>query len=223
MWRPHCWQYAKPTGVGVPHRGHEIMLPCAATTRGAEPPLADGGTNPGPGAGSPDGVPIMPGGGPAGFVGGGGSDAGGGAIAGEAIAVAAIGFGDIAGAPNAGGGAIPGAPYAGIGGAMPGAPYAGGAIGGGAIMGGPAGAAPSAPPQLRQNFIPGGFSPRQAPQIVGNPPTGAGVWAKASGADAVGASELPQLRQNDEPAGLSWPHIEQRIGPLTLNPHRVSQ
>ena len=28
------------------------------------------------------------------------------------------------------------------------------------------------------------------------------------------ASELPQFRQNDDPGGLSWPHIEQRIGPL---------
>jgi hypothetical protein len=24
--RPHCWQYAKPTGVAVPHRGHVIVL-----------------------------------------------------------------------------------------------------------------------------------------------------------------------------------------------------
>lgn len=81
----------------------------------------------------------------------------------------------------------------------------------------------SAPPQLRQNFIPGGFSPRHAGQIVGNPGPEPGVWAKACGADAVGASELPQFRQNDEPAGLSWPHIEQRIVPLTLNPYGVSQ
>ena len=40
-------------------------------------------------------------------------------------------------------------------------------------------------------------------------------------------SELPQFRQNDYPAGLSWPHFEQRIGPLsvplTLNPIQVSQ
>ncbi|HEX7836057.1 MAG TPA: hypothetical protein VF469_01275 [Kofleriaceae bacterium] len=34
---------------------------------------------------------------------------------------------------------------------------------------------------------------------------------------------LPQFKQNDDPAGLSWPHIEQRIVPLTLNPIQVSQ
>jgi hypothetical protein len=36
-------------------------------------------------------------------------------------------------------------------------------------------------------------------------------------------SELPQFRQNDDPAGLSWPHFEQRIVPLSLNPLQVSQ
>ena len=81
---------------------------------------------------------------------------------------------------------------------------------------------PSALPQLRQNFIPGGFSPRHTPQMAGNPGGGVGVCPYAGGATA-GASELPQLRQNDDPAGLSWPHIEQRIGPLGLNPRRVSQ
>jgi len=29
MWSPHCWQYAKPTGVAVPQRGHVIVLPPA--------------------------------------------------------------------------------------------------------------------------------------------------------------------------------------------------
>lgn len=118
---------------------------------------------------------------------------------------------------------MPGAPNAGppIGGPMPGAPYGGGAPGGAII--GPTPLVESAPPQLRQNFIPGGFSPRHAGQIVGNPGPPPGVWAKACGADPVGANELPQFRQNDEPAGLSWPHIEQRIVPLTLNPYRVSQ
>src|SRR2546430_14367785 len=28
-WRPHCWQYAKPSGVAVPQRGQLIVLPCA--------------------------------------------------------------------------------------------------------------------------------------------------------------------------------------------------
>jgi hypothetical protein len=73
---------------------------------------------------------------------------------------------------------MPGAPNAGApigGGPMPGAPYAGGPIGGGDIIGGP-GTVPSAPPQLRQNFIPGGFSPRHEPQIVGNPGAEGGVW-----------------------------------------------
>jgi hypothetical protein len=29
MCKPHCWQYAKPSGVCVPHRGHAIVLPWA--------------------------------------------------------------------------------------------------------------------------------------------------------------------------------------------------
>ncbi len=70
----------------------------------------------------------------------------------------------------------------------------------------------SAEPQLLQNFIPGGFSPRHTPHTVGNPAAGAGVCPNA------GASELPQLRQNADPGGLSWPHIEQRIGPLMVEP-----
>jgi hypothetical protein len=77
----------------------------------------------------------------------------------------------------------------------------------------------SALPQLRQNFIPAGFSPRHTPQTVvaGNPWAGSWVGAYAW------ASELPQFRQNDDPAGLSWPHIEQRIVSPTLNPIQVSQ
>ena len=71
-------------------------------------------------------------------------------------------------------------------------------------------------PQLRQNFIPGGFSPRHTLQTLpGNGRGAAGVCPCAK--------ELPQFRQNDDPGGLSWPHIEQRIVPLTLNPSRVSQ
>ncbi len=197
----------------------------------------DDPTAPGPTGGNTPGAvdgitPTIPGGGPDGCVIGwtgiGVGTADGGAIAGKAIAVAAIGIALIGGGAI-GGGAMPGAPYAGGGGPIPGAPYAGPVPGapypGGAIGGGtsPGDDMPSAPPQLRQNFMPGGFSPRHAPQIVGNPGPGAGVWAKACGGDAAGARELPQLRQNDEPAGLSWPHIEQRIGPLSLNPLRVSQ
>lgn len=60
-------------------------------------------------------------------------------------------------------------------------------------------------PQLRQNFIPGGFSPRQAPQITDNPAGTAGVCPVGGGASAV-----PQFKQNDDPGGLWWPHVEQR-------------
>jgi hypothetical protein len=87
-------------------------------------------------------------------------------------------------------------------------------------------------PQLRQNFIPGGFSPRHTPhtEMPGNPCAGGGVCAKACAPDEPTDPtdrELPQFRQNDDPAGLSWPHFEQRIGPLsvplTLNSIHVSQ
>lgn len=103
MWRPHCWQYAKPTGVGVPQRGHVIMLlpGAAVTTRGAEPDA--GGNMPGAVDGSAPGEPNTfplapggantPGGGPTGLVGGGGNGAGalgGGVNAGTAICVAAM-------------------------------------------------------------------------------------------------------------------------------------
>src|SRR5688572_1560948 len=48
----------------------------------------------------------------------------------------------------------------------------------------------SAVPQLRQNFIPGGFSPRHTTQttLLGNPDCAGGVFAR----------ELPQFRQNDD-------------------------
>jgi hypothetical protein len=49
--------------------------------------------------------------------------------------------------------------------------------------------------------------------MAGNPGVADGVCAKAPA-----ASELPQFKQNDDPGGLSWPHIEQRIVPLTLKP-----
>jgi hypothetical protein len=83
----------------------------------------------------------------------------------------------------------------------------------GAIIGAPvAGACAGEPgevcsvaPQLRQNFIPAGFSPRHAPQMAGNPPAGAGVCVGG------GASALPQFKQNDDPGGLWWPQAEQRI------------
>ena len=105
MCRPHCWQYANPTGVGVPQRGHVIMLPCAATTFGGDPDV--GGSTPGAVDGCTPGAPNMPGGGPTGFVvGGGGNGAGiGGKGTGDtAICVAAIAGVPIPGAP------IPGAP-----------------------------------------------------------------------------------------------------------------
>jgi hypothetical protein len=85
----------------------------------------------------------------------------------------------------------------------------------------------SALPQLRQYFIPGGFSPWHVPQteMAGNPCADPGVCAKACAPDKP-ESELPQFRQNDDPIGLSWPHFEQRIIPiipLSLNPVQVSQ
>jgi hypothetical protein len=56
MWRPHCWQYAKPIGVDVPHRGQLMALPWA-TARGA---LG------GPGFATGIGVAVGSGGSPAG-------------------------------------------------------------------------------------------------------------------------------------------------------------
>jgi hypothetical protein len=144
MCRPHCWQYANPIGVAVPHRGQLIVLPSAAGARLSERGAREGS--------SCDGA--------------------------------------IAGA------------------------YAGAIIGAGAGTGwlpklarGPAAAADdcaSDAPQLRQNFMPGGFSPRHIWQIVGNPAAGAGVCAAE-------ARALPQFKQNDAPGRLSWPHTEQRI------------
>jgi hypothetical protein len=58
--------------------------------------------------------------------------------------------------------------------------------------------------------MPGGFSPRHTPQMLGNPGAADGVCAKACG---PAVNELPQFKQNDDPGGLSWPHIEQRIVP----------
>jgi len=61
-------------------------------------------------------------------------------------------------------------------------------------------------PQLRQNFIPLGFSPRHCAQMTaGNPPLGGGV------AVGGGASAVPQFKQNDEPGGLWWPQATQRM------------
>jgi hypothetical protein len=138
MCRPHCWQYAKPTGVDVPHRGHVIIPP-------------------------PDGR---------------------------------------AGATTTGGGTIAGAD----GGAIIGAPPSGAPIMGAppSIAGDPGVVWPKLVPHERQNFIPGGFSPRHTVQITGNPDAATGVCARA----------LPQLRQNDDPGGLSWPQTEQRINTL---------
>lgn len=119
--------------------------------------------------------------------------------------------------PGGGGKGVANGPGGGMPAPIPGAPTDGGdAIGpAGAIM--PAGTLLTPPesalPQLRQNFMPGGLSPRHTLQVfaVGNRWGGAGVCPNAD------ASELPQLRQNDDPAGLSWPHTEQRIA------RRVSQ
>jgi hypothetical protein len=249
MCSPHCWQYAKPIGVGVPQRGHvTVRSPAGVAAAGVAPRAVDGpeigicfdggtfggivggrsapgrGTD---GSGPPIGPPFGPvSGGPCigviGPVGGIPADApyAGGGASGPGLGIAigpggiAIGPGGIAIGP--GGGIIPGIPPPG---APPGIPDMGGDAFGpdGADMP-PDAVAESALPQLRQNFIPGGFSPRQTLQVLGNPWGLAGVccWY-------AGASELPQFRQNDDPGGLSWPHIEQRIGPLTLISNRVSQ
>jgi hypothetical protein len=131
----------------------------------------------------------------------------------------APGPGIVGGMAPGGGTGVANGPGGGMPGPGPKAPIAG--TGGDAI--GPDGAsgtfgelAASALPQLRQNFMPGGLSPRHTWHVFeGNPCGRAGVCPNA------GASELPQLRQNDDPGGLSWPHFEQRIGPLTLNPLRA--
>jgi hypothetical protein len=73
-------------------------------------------------------------------------------------------------------------------------------------------------PQLRQNRIPGAFSPRHDGQITGNPPAGAGVLF---GAPPAAASEVPQFKQNAAPGGLSWPQFAQRIpAECRSNPRR---
>jgi hypothetical protein len=118
--------------------------------------------------------------------------------------LAAIGAGVANGPP----GGIPG------GGAIIGAPTTGGA----AYDGAPGVVMPSAAPQLRQNFIPGGFSPRQPGQITGNPAPPPGVCAEAT------ASAVPQFKQNDDPGGLWWPQAEQRsITPLLPRVSRKGQ
>ena len=139
--RPHCWQYANPTGVGVAQRGHVIVLPAG---------VGRGDTTDGEAIGPP----------------------GAGAISGP-------GAGDIIGAPTAG----PNGFIAGV-----------------------VGCIASVAPQLRQNFMLPGFSPRHCAQMtVGNPDAGGGV------AVGGGASAVPQFKQNDEPGGLWWPQAEQRI------------
>ena len=82
---PHCWQYAKPTGVAVVQRGHVIVLPCGDTRRPAVGTDALGpcSCGPPPGAVMPFGDPIGTGvaNGP-----GGGMPIGGGAIIGAPTA-----------------------------------------------------------------------------------------------------------------------------------------
>ena len=187
---PHCWQYAKPTGVAVPQRGHEIVLLCC-DTRGAAAgdAIGPGGDALGPAGGGANGAAGLPG----------------------------IGAG-VANGPGAG---IPGAGIPGggaIGAAITGPPGAWITGAGGAYAGALGAVAASAAPQLRQNFIPGGFSPRQAEHITGNPGAGPGVCAGAA------ASAEPQFKQNDDPGGLWWPQAEQRsITPLLPRVSRKHQ
>jgi hypothetical protein len=98
------------------------------------------------------------------------------------------------GAPPRGGGVTNG-PGAGINGAPAPMPP---------IAGEPGVVWPSVAPQLRQNFMPAGFSPRQAPQITGNPAPPGEVCVGG------GAIAVPQFKQNDDPGGLWWPQAEQR-------------
>jgi hypothetical protein len=66
MCKPHCWQYAKPTGVAVLQRGHVIVLPwatgagAAALGTLAYGETTDGGTVGGGGA-IPGAGPNAPG------------------------------------------------------------------------------------------------------------------------------------------------------------------
>ena len=98
---------------------------------------------------------------------------------------------------------IPNATEAGVASGPPGAII--GAPMAGACAGEPGVVCCSVAPQLRQNFMPGGFSPRHAPQMTGNPAAWAGVCVGG------GASALPQFKQNDDPGGLWWPQAEQHI------------
>lgn len=131
---------------------------------------------------------------------------GGGDITGPGGANGAGGFG-LGGANGLGagipdGGGVIGAPTGALAGTLTTGPL-------GAYAGAPGAVAASAVPQLRQNFMPGGFSPRQAAQIAGNPGPGPGVCAGAA------ANAEPQFKQNDDPGGLWWPQAEQRsIKPL---------
>ncbi len=136
MWSPHCWQYANPTGVDVPHRGHVIVLALGRT--GATVGVA----------GVPSGIP-------------------GAGMFGKGVGIGAL---DATSASDA--------------------------------------------PHDRQNFMPGGLSPRQTLQMMGNPPPAAGVcWI-------AGASALPQFKQNDDPNGLSWPQTRHFIGLPAVWPKR---
>jgi hypothetical protein len=202
MCRPHCWQYENPSGVCVPHRGHAIVLPTARAGGPAIPVGISAGdiAATGDGDGGIDGGTVgsgasrpMPGTPPIGPYAG--SPAG-------------------AGKPPIGPGGTPAIAASGCPGLVTGVPNAGEPL---LVCG-------SALPQLRQNFMPGGFSPRQTTHtgFAGNPCGEDGVCAKAC-APAPEARELPQFRQNDAPIGLSWPHFEQRIVSLTVNPIQVSQ
>jgi hypothetical protein len=198
MWKPHCWQYANPSGVWVPQRGQVVIAPWGAAAG------ATGGRITGAGDAYPVGISPS-------AIGDGGT------------------VGGIVGSGSPSPGAPPSGPYAGtapsgpdgrFGIGVPTQPPPGIGVGPDLatppLWAGIAGAlGASELPQLRQNFIPGGFSPWHTAHttILGNPAGGGGVCAR----------ELPQFRQNDDPPGLSWPHIEQRIVPLTLNPIQVSQ
>ncbi len=63
--KPHCWQYAKPTGVAVPQRGHAIVLLCAdgrgAAAGGGDAIGATGGDAFGPAGGGANGAAALPG------------------------------------------------------------------------------------------------------------------------------------------------------------------
>ena len=209
----------------VPQRGHAIVLPSAA--RG---PLGDpaGGITPGPVAdvGAPGALPGAASGTPIGPPIDGPEcpplDTGLGVpIEGPAIG-ATIGEADppsgppIEGPPMPIGGGIIGPPIPGA--PMAGAPMAGAANAGAPNAGPPDGACASAVPQLRQNFMPGGFSPRQTGHI--------GQATRRPDGESAQLQERARFRSSGRTTtrlGFRGHTSNNASSPLSLNPGGVSR